>query len=160
MAHETKNKKAGFPSMAALVSHAVAVRPRWHGRSNTYERHGLFGRLVSEGVYRFKREDGRKLDLVSATVKFAAPECDDEVRSLVKICKVHDLLCPGDRDDCKTRSKVLKVKRWVALIQQRDLHTLDVHVLARPNVANPRIHDTTPRPRSGAGFFLLMLSTA
>ena len=157
MAHKSNGKKPCFRRVNPL-SLAVAVRPRWHGRSNAYERHGLFGRLVSEGVYKFRREDGRNLNMITAMVEFADPERDEEVLSLVKICKVHGVLCSNDREDCRTRDKVLKVKRWLALVCKRDPYTLEIHVLARPNVKNPRIHDTTPRPRSGAEFFVLMLA--
>ena len=141
------------PLTELVACFASELSPGRRGARDRYLPRGLRGRKIGEGVYRFRREDGRPLDLLAVQVQLADPWGDETVWSLVSTCSEH-ILCTQRGEDCRVVMKPQMVRRWFVVTTPHK-NFFDVELYA---ARSSKTRVVTRKLSSGPGFYVMLTS--
>ncbi len=121
-------------------------------------------RRLGKGVYRFRRIDGRRPDIVAGFVQISSPWCEEKVDGLAEICATHGSsvsVCPSGSLGCNIKKHVVKMNRWYATVQigtTKYRNCFDVVLLRKRSLREGAHEDPSVVPADGAGFQVMIFS--
>jgi len=148
-----------------LVQRTVSYDPKCRRFKHVFGR-SFYCRRLGNGVYRFKRVDGKLPEVVTGFVQIAAPWCEEKVDGLVAICSTHGGHmdnCPSDSENCKIERRVVGMNRWYAVMRLETgsrgaRNYFDVVLLQKPPLRKFASKDPPVVPADGAGFHVMVFS--